>query len=398
MSRPATARPQSLLLAILAHDQQRDADRDVVARRTAARRYRMGAGHDQASDGPRLWTDLRLRHADPRELLRRALLPLVYVFVLRPGPIDLRRMSGRYICYAAGFLLPFASWMVRNSLIDTRMIGPDGINQLAMIFRTQPVDPSSPFRSAAQIFSDALANIQDSVIYQLPKSIVPGLWTDGFWNGLGAWSGPVAALLSLALVWLSCCTARNLPIMLMYGSMAALNILFAVGGLAGLWVPVTCLLALSLPIGAEGLPLFRNRRVRNSFAGLTVTALAVSLVSYAIHHEEHPYRDPNYAALASLFSDIRHHVALKGNVLTPSPQAFELYTGFSAPMSRPASASIRITPMSFCRPWSGRHSRFGVRRSLKTASGASSHSSNPSRSPNFVRATIAPFPRSRPLP
>ena len=73
VSRPAPARPQSLLLAILAHDEQRDAGRPVVARRAAARRYRMGARHDQASDGLRLRTDLRLRHADPRELLRRAL-------------------------------------------------------------------------------------------------------------------------------------------------------------------------------------------------------------------------------------------------------------------------------------------------------------------------------------
>lgn len=262
-------------------------------------------------------------------------LPLAYVFVLQSEPIDLPRMSSRYICYAAGFLLPFISWVFRNSLIDTRMIGPDGINQLAMIFRTHPVDPSSPFRSVAQVFADALANLQDSVIYQIPKSIVPGLWADGFWNGLGAWSGPVAASLSLALVLLSCWTARNLPLIVMYGSMAALNILYAVGGLARLWVPVTCLLALSLPIATEALPFPHNRRVRASLAGLTITILAASLVSYAIDHEKHPYRDQNYAALAGLFSDIRNRDALKGNVLTPSPQAFELYTGISAPMSLP---------------------------------------------------------------
>jgi len=262
-------------------------------------------------------------------------LPLVYVFVLRLEPIDLRRMSSRYVCYAAGFLLPFTSWIFRNSLIDTRAIGPDGINQLAMIFRIHPVDPSSPFRSASQVFWDALANLQDSVIYQIPKSIVPGLWADGFWNGLGASSGPVAALLSFAVVLLSCWKARNLPIVLMSGSMALLNILYAVGGLARLWVPVTCLMALSLPIAAEALPFPSNRRVRAAFAGLAITTLAVSLVAFAIHHERHPYRDPNYAALAGLFSDLRNHGALDGNVLTPSPQAFELYTGFSAPMSYP---------------------------------------------------------------
>ncbi|HUZ75705.1 MAG TPA: glycosyltransferase family 39 protein [Stellaceae bacterium] len=263
-------------------------------------------------------------------------LPLVYVFALRSEPVDLRRLWSRYICYAAGFLLPFGGWMFRNSLIDKRRLGPDGIDQLAMIFRTSPVDPASPFRTASQIFADALANLQGSVIYQIPKSIVPGLWAQGVWHELGAWSGPLAAFLTLALVLLSCRTARNLPIIVMYGSMAVLNILYAVGGMARLWVPVTCLIALSLPIAAETLQFPRHRRVRASLAGLMLTALAASLVAYVNQHEEHPYRDASYAALADLFSDIRSHDILLGNVLTPSPQAFALYTGLSAPMSVPA--------------------------------------------------------------
>jgi hypothetical protein len=262
-------------------------------------------------------------------------LPLVYIFVLRSEPVDLRRESGRYIFYAIGFLLPFTSWMIRNRLIDTRMIGPDGINQLMMILRTRPVDPSSPFRSVAQVFSDAVTNLQDGVMYQIPKAIVPELWADGIWHGLGAWSGFVAGLLSLALVLLSCRTARNLPIIVMYGSMSALNILYAVGGLARLWVPVSCLLALSLPLAAETLPFLDHRRARRGVAILAIGLLAVNLFAYAVHHEMNPYRDPAYAALAGLFTEIRDHEALEGNVLTPSPQAFELYTGLSAPMSYP---------------------------------------------------------------
>ncbi len=232
--------------------------------------------------------------------------------------------------------MPFAGWMFRNSLIDARLLGADGINQLAMIFRASPVDPASPFRSAAQMFADALANLQGSVIYQISRSIVPGLWAPGFWHSLGTWSGPVAAFLALLLVLLSCLTARNLPIIVMYGSMAALNILYAVGGMARLWVPVTCLIALSLPLAAAAVPFPRDRRVRAAGAGLALTALAANLASYAIHHERHPYRDASFAALAGLFSDIRAHDALEGNVLTPDPQAFELYTGLSAPMSVPA--------------------------------------------------------------
>ena len=261
-------------------------------------------------------------------------LPLVYLFVLRSEPVDLRRMASRYLCYAAGFLLPFAGWVVRNSFIDVGRIGPDGNNQLAMILRSRPVDPASPLRTLSQIAADALGNLQ-GVVYQIPKSIVPGLWAPGVWNDLGALAWPLAVILSLALLLLSCRTARNLPIVVMYVSMAALNVFYAVGGMARLWVPVACLLALSLPLALETVSFPRDRRLRASLAVLLIAALAINLASFAVHHERHPYRDPNYAALADLFSDIRAHDGLEGNVLTPDPQAFALYTGLSAPMAVP---------------------------------------------------------------
>jgi hypothetical protein len=264
-------------------------------------------------------------------------LPLVYIFVVPTKPVDLRRMSTRYLCYAAGFLLPFVAWHLRNSFIDTRLLGQDGINQLAMIFRTHPVDPSSPFRSAARVLSDMLANLYESVIYQIPKSIVPGLWAQGVWDDLGVAAAPLATLLSLAIMLLSCWTVKNLPVIVMYGSMAALNVVYAVGGMARLWVPVTCLIAISLPISAETLPFFRSRRLRVSVAGLTIASVAASFAVYVVLHEAHPYRDSDYAALVELFKEIRDRDALEGNVLTPNPQAFELYTGLSAPMFAPGA-------------------------------------------------------------
>jgi len=262
-------------------------------------------------------------------------LPLAYLLFLRTPPVDAARMASRYGCYVAGFLMPFVAWLARNHMIDRRLLGPDGIDQLAMIFRTSPVDPSSPFRSLPQIVADAAANLRDSVIYQIPRSVIPGLWHQEFWSDLGRWSAPLAALLALALVLLSCRSKKNVPLILMYGSMAALNILYAVGGMARLWVPVTCLLALSLPIGLETLAFPCGRRVRAACAGLALTALAASLAAYVIRHEQSPYRNPDYAALAGLFAEIRMHDGLAGNVLTPNPQAFALYTGLSAPMAAP---------------------------------------------------------------
>jgi hypothetical protein len=262
-------------------------------------------------------------------------LPLVYLFILRRERVGPLRATSRYLCYAAGFLLPFAGWVLRNDTIDRRLIGPDGMNQLAMIFRASPVDPASPFRSVGQILADVVANVQDSVIYQIPKSLVPGLWAQGAWDGLGSWGAPLAALLTLALVLFSFRAARNLPIILMYGSMAALNLLYAVGGMARLWVPVSCLLVLALPIAAETLHRPRNGRVRAALARVAMIALAANLAAYVVNHERHPYRTASYAALAGLLAEIRQDGRLDGNVLTSNPQAFELYTGFSAPMTAP---------------------------------------------------------------
>jgi hypothetical protein len=269
-------------------------------------------------------------------------LPLVQVFALRREPIEPRRFLPRYLGYAAGFVLPFLVWHLRNRSIDAHLLGQDGINQLAMILRTHPVDPTSPFRGAAQILRDAFETIEGSVIYQIPQAIIPGLWAAGVWGALDGAAAPVAAFLTLAIVAFSCRTARNLPIIVMYGAMALLNILYAAGGLARLWVPVTCLIAVSLPIAAEMVPWPRPGWLRAAVAGGAMTGLAASLALYVMVHEEHPYRDPNYAALAQIFAQIRAHEGLNGNVLTPSPQAFELYTGFSAPMAVP---DIGVDPL-----------------------------------------------------
>ncbi|MGH7088258.1 MAG: hypothetical protein ACREFQ_05105, partial [Stellaceae bacterium] len=205
---------------------------------------------------------------------------------------------------------------------------------------THPVDPASPLRSVAQIWSD-LRGTLGAALFQFPRAIVPGLWADAAWVWLGAAATPVAAVLTLAALAVSCAARRNLPVILMYGSMAALNLFYAAGGMARLWVPVTALLAMSLPMGLEALSLVGRRSAvwTGTVAG---GLLAASLALFIVQHDAHPYRDPSYAALADLFARVRNGPALAGNVLTPDPQAFALVTGNRAPMAKPA---IGIDPI-----------------------------------------------------
>jgi hypothetical protein len=263
-------------------------------------------------------------------------LPLLYVFARGNDATARRRVATRYLCYAASFLLPFLLWIARNSLIDRTGLGLDGINQVSMILSSMPVDPTAPLRGVSQILSGLLSNATGAIIYQTPKSLVPGLWATDFWEYAGSLAVPLALAITAAIVALSCATRRNLPIIVMYASMALLNLFYAAGGMARLWVPVTCLVAISLPLAAETIPLLRRRAVASLAAVATLAAMSVSLVFYAIDHDAHPYHDPEYAALADIFTELRDHHPLDGNVLTPNPQAFGLFTGFHAPIPLPA--------------------------------------------------------------
>lgn len=263
------------------------------------------------------------------------LLPLAILLVRRPEPIVLRQLASRYACYIFGFVLPFLVWMLRNRSIDAAGLGFDGINQLAMIAREDPLDPVSPFRNVSQFLTAMLATFKWQVIYAIPRSIVPGLWSQAVWDNFGRFSAPVALFVSTPIVVLSCLSVRNLPVIVMYASMAALNLAYSFGAMGRLWVPVSCLMAISLPISAESLPILCNRAVRSLAIAATVGAMAVSLIAYARNHDRYPYHDPDYAALAAMFEEIRNHGPVNGNVLTPNADAFGLYTGTNAPISVP---------------------------------------------------------------
>lgn len=261
-------------------------------------------------------------------------LPLVYVVWLRPRPLDARGEANRYLAYAAGFVIPSLFWFVRNRFIDMSGLGEDGINQLAMYLRTMPVDPTSPLRGLAEIWRDARANMFGHAIFAVSGDIIPGLWSPQAWARIGKASVPVALLLCTLLLALSWRSRRNLPAILLYGSMAAVNLGYAAGGMTRLWVPVACLLAITLPVGAEDLAV-SPPRWRGWLVGAVLVALAGNLGLYIVAHDARPYHDHTFAALAALFTEVRDHNRLGGNVLTPNPQAFTLLTGMPAPMTVP---------------------------------------------------------------
>jgi hypothetical protein len=262
-------------------------------------------------------------------------LPLVYLVTLRAERAKWRHDGPRYLAYAAGFILPFATWVTRNSFIDTHGLGQDGINQFAMFFRTLPADPGSPLRTLSQTLADVRTTLATCAIYQIPRALVPGFWSGGAWAWLGAAAAPFAAGVSLAAIILSFLSRRNWPLIALYGSVAAINVFYAAGAMPRLWVPVTCLVAISLPFGAEKLAHNWSGRAVGSAAAALAAALSASLAVYIVRHDRFPYHDRAYAALANLFETIRSHDQVAGNVLTPDPQAFGLYTGLKAPMPVP---------------------------------------------------------------
>src|SRR5260221_11918925 len=105
--------------------------------------------------------------------------------------------------------------------------------------------------------------------------------------------------------------------------------------MARLWIPVTSLLALALPISLEKTFLFRNAATRLPIVGAIVCLMSLNLMLYIAHHEKHPFHDPVFASLNDMFSEVRSNLVLQGNVLTPNAQAFGLFTGVPAPITVP---------------------------------------------------------------
>lgn len=243
-----------------------------------------------------------------------------------------RRQVIEWLIFAAGFATLIGLWALRNRTVDTSGLGLDGIDQFRMIAVRDPVDPTSPVRSFAQIAAGIISNIKWQIIYNLPRQVIPGLWPSGLWRMLGPAAPFLAAILSAAIV-AAALSRRGLPLLVTWGPMALLYTSYSWGGSERFWTTISFLIVVAIALAwgprLQGL----QARTRRGILALVAMAGLASLGTYAAQHERQPFYDSRFAALAGLFDEIRDRRIEIDAVYTPNPHAFRLMTGRSAPMA-----------------------------------------------------------------
>ena len=243
------------------------------------------------------------------------------------------RKSTVVATFGLAFILPFAAWSSRNAAFEAP--GWDGVSQVRQVFTREGASDST-FRSPMETVSAIVSTLRTHAIYRVPEQMVPflGMGSALDWPG----SGAVAALLTL------CIAAASVPLslrrhylglFLVVAPLSALNLLFSTGGAARYWVPVSCLLLVTLVIRNYSLlqAWFGNSgRARVRVWG-AVLLLAAGLVAYVWQHERRPYNQLGpWAELAELMEKLRSDATTPSAVLTPNNHAFQLITGKRAPM------------------------------------------------------------------
>jgi hypothetical protein len=269
-------------------------------------------------------------------LVGLAIAPLPYGFARGPGRARAAASSLRaYAAFAAGFVVCFGVWSVRNGLIDHAGLGFDGIDQGRMLFATSPIDPEAPMRTAAQILLDFVHAFTWHVIYHVPQQTIPGAWLPAIWTGLGPAAAPVALVSTAAIAAGALAMRAALPVLLVILPTTALCALIVQGGGARYWMNVSfwLIIAAAMRLGPR-VARWDPRRRHLFVTGITLVSLA-SLAAYVREHERSPYLDAESASLAGLYEQIARERRPLPSVLAPHPHAFQIVTGQRAPMSVP---------------------------------------------------------------
>jgi hypothetical protein len=269
------------------------------------------------------------------------LAPLAYVFGPRKADLSRRGWLTAGAFFFFGFALPTVFWTVRGA--DLRAEGFDGHSQMKGLRQKSPMDPESEYLTARETLQVVIHNAGGFAIYHIPAQVLPFSWGDYGRPGpsFSTWKGSGWALLGLTALLLLACWPRSINTVglhLTALNVAALNLIFIDGWGARYWVVFSCLLLviLSLRLG-PALEAARSSVRRAALAALGL-ALVVNLVWYVAEHEKQPYRDREWEALAELFETAsRTEIATQG-VRTPNPHAFQLMTGYPAPMPLPSLA------------------------------------------------------------
>ena len=267
-------------------------------------------------------------------LFALALAPLGYLLEARAPLLSRPEQMKRWVVYAAAFGAAFVAWSLRNAQIDTAALGFDGINQLRMIFTKVPVDPTSALMTPAETIANTLFNLRELIIYRVPEEMLPGLWTR-FWEH-GAAGAFVALALTLLLAYLALPRRGiGMPAFVTLVPSVALLLLYAWGGSARFWLPVTAIALILIAMRLHFWLAARQKPLRYLIVAGVLAAYGLSLGLYVAAHERNPYGAPKWAALENLFAEARDLSPAPVAVLAHHAPAYGLITGQPAPLTVP---------------------------------------------------------------
>ncbi len=257
-----------------------------------------------------------------------AAAPLAYA--LESSPPRRKRALALWAVFLVGLALPFLGWTLRNRTVDAT--GFDGIRQVRLLVAAEPENLDSRPVGLAAALERVGGSLRGHAIYRLPAQAIPGLWPERVfaWRG----SGFLALALSALLVGLALSRRPGEVAMLATAAAAAaINLVYGSGGSPRYWLPVS-LLVLLLVCVRLGRRLTRAGAVPPRAVAVAVVAvLALNLAAYVVRHERRPFNPTGpWAELAALFEGAAGLDLQPVGVLAPNPHAFQLVTGWPAPM------------------------------------------------------------------
>lgn len=260
-----------------------------------------------------------------------ALVPLAYLIGPRATSGSLHHKLAVVATFGAAFTIPFVLWSFRNHGIQAE--GLDGLNQIHMILQNDS-DPSQ-VKSPAEMLAQIAQNMRIYGIYRIPEQILPAFWANGFdWNGSGWLALLLVVVLFFAIVPVKFRTAY-FGLDCVIWPFLVLSQLYSEGGSQRYWVLPCVLLSILLVIRLY--ERFGTRwQIVHSRAIITVVlfTLIPNLLIYVVQHERKPYNTAGpWQQLAQVFERVEQFPLQTQGVLTPNMHAFELMTGYRAPMA-----------------------------------------------------------------
>ena len=256
-------------------------------------------------------------------------VPVAYFWGSRQMKLAWKRKIAILIVFGIGFISPFSAWMLRNERVNA--VGYDSGNQVRMVF--QKGMENREIKSFSETIHQVSSNLRTYIIYRLPEQMIPGLWFDAalVWKGSGWLVLGIDLLMFLVWIprgWKDKIVSLDfvlLPMMIIY---------LLASGSARYWVSVSILFSVLLILRLNAwIPLEKVTK-HIQWLLIIIALLTINLGTYVVQHEKQPY-NPHapWRELAELFNTIAKEEISPAGVLTPNMHAFQLITGYPAPMA-----------------------------------------------------------------